>query len=144
MERLYPIFCGEETADDVMNAISEIDAEVNELFIKRAEYTVLLKEKLKKLNDYANELVAKLNFKDIYSMNEQELYDHCRSRGLSEEECRIARLVIIDRLKGRELYAAMSYSERQSKRLRTAILNKIKHNKAWHFFDTTPINVDTF
>ena len=126
MERLYPIFCGEETADDVMNAIAEIDAEVNELFIKRAEYTVLLKEKLKKLNDYANELVAKLNFKDVYSMNEQELLEHCRKKGLSDEECRIARLVIIDRLKGKDLYNAMSYSERQSKRLRTAILNKIK------------------
>lgn len=126
MERLYPIFCGEETADDVMNAIAEIDAEVNELFIKRAEYTVLLKEKLKKLNDYANELVAKLNFKDVYSMNEQELLEHCKKKGLSDEECRIARLVVIDRLKGKDLYNAMSYSERQSKRLRTAILNKIK------------------
>ena len=126
MERLYPIFCGDESADDVMNIIAQIDAEVNELFIKRAEYTQLLKDKLKQLNDYANSLVAKLNFKDIYSMTEQELYEHCRSKGLSEEECRIARLVIIDRLKGRELYSAMSYSERQSKRLRTAILNKIK------------------
>lgn len=129
MDRLYPIFCGEESAEEVMNVISEIDAEVNELFIKRAEYTVLLKEKLKQLNDYANSLVAKLNYKDIYSMNEQELYEHCRSKGLSEEECRIARFVVLDRLKGRELYTAMSYSERQAKRLRTAILNKIKQNK---------------
>ena len=129
MDRLYPIFCGEESAEDVMNVISEIDAEVNELFIKRAEYTKLLKEKLKQLNDYANALVAKLNYKDIYAMNEQELYEHCRSKGLSEEECRIARFVILDRLKGRELYTAMSYSERQAKRLRTAILNKIKQNK---------------
>lgn len=129
MDRLYPIFCGEESAEEVMNVISEIDAEVNELFIKRAEYTKLLKEKLKQLNDYANSLVAKLNYKDIYSMNEQELYEHCRSRGLSEEECRIARFVVLDRLKGRELYTAMSYSERQAKRLRTAILNKIKQNK---------------
>jgi hypothetical protein len=129
MDRLYPIFCGEESAEEVMNVISEIDAEVNELFIKRAEYTKLLKEKLKQLNDYANSLVAKLNYKDIYSMNEQELYEHCRSKGLSEEECRIARFVVLDRLKGRELYTAMSYSERQAKRLRTAILNKIKQNK---------------
>lgn len=129
MERLYPIFCGEETADDVMNIISELDAEINELFIKRAAYTKHLKDKLKQLNDYANSLVAKLSYKDIYSMTEQELYDYCRSKSLSEEECRIARLVIIDRLKGKELYAAMSYSERQSKRLRTAILKKIKENK---------------
>lgn len=129
MERLYQVFCGDEPAEDVMNAISQIDEEVNELFIKRAEYTQLLKEKLKKLNDYANELVAKLNYKDIYSMNEQELYEYCRSKGLSEEECRIAKFVVLDRLKGKELYSAMSYSERQAKRLRTAILNKIKQNK---------------
>lgn len=129
MERLYQVFCGDEPAEEVMNAISQIDEEVNELFIKRAEYTQLLKEKLKKLNDYANELVAKLNYKDIYSMNEQELYEYCRSKGLSEEECRIAKFVVLDRLKGKELYSAMSYSERQAKRLRTAILNKIKQNK---------------
>lgn len=128
MERLYPIFCGAEPAEDIANAIDEIDSEINELFIKRVEYTKLLKEKLKQLNDYANSLVAKLNRKDIYSMNEQELYEYCRSKGLSEEECRIARFVILDRLKGKELYAAMSYSERQAKRLRTAILNKIKQN----------------
>lgn len=129
MERLYQVFCGDEPAEEVMNAISQIDEEVNDLFIKRAEYTQLLKEKLKKLNDYANELVAKLNYKDIYSMNEQELYEYCRSKGLSEEECRIAKFVVLDRLKGKELYSAMSYSERQAKRLRTAILNKIKQNK---------------
>lgn len=129
MERLYQVFCGDEPAEEVMNAIAQIDEEVNELFIKRAEYTQLLKEKLKKLNDYANELVAKLSYKDIYSMNEQELYEYCRSKGLSEEECRIAKFVVLDRLKGKELYSAMSYSERQAKRLRTAILNKIKQNK---------------
>lgn len=129
MERLYRIFCGDEPAEEVMNAISEIDAEIDELFIKRAEYTKLLKEKLKQLNDYANDLVAKLSYKDIYSMNENELYDHCRSKGLSEEECRIAKFVVLDRLKGKELYSAMSYSERQAKRLRTAILNKIKQSK---------------
>lgn len=126
MERLYHVFCGEESADDIINAISGIDIEISELFIKRIEYTQILKEKLKQLNDYANSLVAKLNNKDIYSMGETELYEYCRSKGLSEEECRIARLIIIDRLKGKELYSAMSYSERQSKRLRTAILNKIK------------------
>lgn len=129
MDRLYPIFCGSETADDVMSAISDIDAEINELFLRRMEYTRILKEKLRQLNEYANSLVAKLNQKNIYSMNEEELYQHCRAKGLSEEECRIAKFVVLDRLKGKELYTAMSYSERQSKRLRTAILNKIKEIK---------------
>ena len=129
MERLYPIFYGEESVEQVMNVIEQIDEDVNELLTKREEYTKLLKIKIKTLNEYTNDLVAKLQNKDIYSMNEIELYEHCRSRGLSEEECRIARFVVIDRLKGRELYSAIQYSERQSKRLRTAILNKIKQSK---------------
>lgn len=129
MERLYPIFYGEESAEQVVSAIEEIDMEVNELLTKREGYTKLLKEKLKQLNEYTNDLVAKLNYKDIYSMTDTELYNHCRSRGLSEEECRIAHFVVIDRLKGRELYSAIQYSERQSKRLRTAILNKIKQKQ---------------
>lgn len=80
----------------------------------------------RKLNKYIEELLSQLNHKDIYSMTDDELYEHCRSCGLSEEECRIAHFVVIDRLKGRELYEAIRYSERHSKRLRTAILNKIK------------------
>ena len=129
MERLYPVFCGEENVDDVMNAIEQIDMDITELITKREGYTKLLKEKLKKLNEYTNDLVAKLSFKDIYSMTDIELYEHCRSRGLSEEECRIAHFVVIDRLKGKELDNAIQYSERQSKRLRAAILNKIKQVK---------------
>ena len=129
MERLYPVFCGEENVDDVMAAIEQIDMDMTDLLTKREGYTKLLKEKLKKLNDYTNDLVAKLSFKDIYSMTDTELYEHCRSRGLSEEECRIAHFVVIDRLKGRELYNAIQYSERQAKRLRAAILNKIKQSK---------------
>lgn len=129
MERLYQVFCGNETAEDIINAIAELDTDIYELFMKKVEYTKILKEKLKKLNEYTNELVAKLSNKDIYSMTDAELYEYCRSRGLSEEECRIAHLVIIDRLKGKELYSALQYSESQSKRLRTAILNKIKQSK---------------
>lgn len=129
MERLYTVFCGDEPVEQIMAAIEELDADMTEILTKREGYTKLLKEKLKQLNDYTNDLVAKLSFKDIYAMSATELYEHCRSRGLSEEECRIAHFVVIDRLKGRELYNAIQYSERQAKRLRTAILNKIKHAK---------------
>lgn len=129
MERLYPIFYGDESVEQVLAAIEEIDMEMTEILTKREEYTKLLKSKIKTLNEYTNDLVAKLQNKDIYSMNDAELYEHCRSRGLSEEECRIAHFVVIDRLKGRELYSAIQYSERQSKRLRTAILNKIKQSR---------------
>lgn len=129
MERLYTVFCGDEPVEQIMAAIEELDADMTDILTKREGYTKLLKEKLKQLNDYTNDLVAKLSFKDIYSMNDTELYEHCRSRGLSEEECRIAHFVVIDRLKGRELYNAIQYSERQAKRLRAAILNKIKQSK---------------
>lgn len=129
MERLYTVFCGDEPVEQIMAAIEELDADMTEILTKREGYTKLLKEKLRQLNDYTNDLVAKLSFKDIYSMTDTELYEHCRSRGLSEEECRIAHFVVIDRLKGRELYNAIQYSERQAKRLRAAILNKIKQAK---------------
>lgn len=74
-----------------------------------------------------NELVIALTtHKDIYTMNKQELYDYCRSRGLDDVECKIAEFVVIDRLKGKELYEAISYSESQAKRKRKHILNKLK------------------
>ena len=63
---------------------------------------------------------------DIYAMNDEELYRHCRSRGLDDVECKIANFVVIQRLKGRELYEAIGYSEIQTKRKRKSILERIK------------------
>lgn len=71
-------------------------------------------------------LVAKHTKKNIYAMNKEELYEHCRNRGLSEEDCQIAYIIVIERLKGKDLYEAIGYSEAQSKRKRKAILNTIK------------------
>ena len=81
---------------------------------------------VKRLDNYANGLVLKLNHKDIYAMNEDELYEHCRNCGLSDVDCKIAYFIVIERLKGKELYQAINYSERQTKRKRKEILNKIK------------------
>ena len=81
---------------------------------------------IKRLNKYVNELLETITHKDIYAMSEKELYAHCRNCGLSEEDCRIAYFIVIERLKGRELYDAIGYSERQSKRKRTKILDTIK------------------
>ncbi len=64
--------------------------------------------------------------KDIYAMNEQELYEHCRNRGLDDADCKIAKLLVIDRLKGEDLYYSIGYSESQAKRKRKKILNLIK------------------
>lgn len=63
---------------------------------------------------------------NIYAMSEDALYEHCRSKGLSEEDCKIAYFIIIERLKGQALYNAIGYSERQTKRKRKQILNIIK------------------
>lgn len=81
---------------------------------------------VKRLDNYANELLLNLNHKDIYAMNEDELYEHCRNCGLSDVDCKIAYFIVIERLKGKELYQAINYSERQTKRKRKEILNKIK------------------
>lgn len=63
---------------------------------------------------------------NIYAMTEDELYSHCRSRGLSDAECKIAYYIVFERLKGKELYDAIGYSERQTIRKRKEILSKIK------------------
>lgn len=86
----------------------------------------LLKEYSKQLEQQVAELLTKINHKDIYAMNEQELYEHCRNCGLDDNDCKIAYFVVIERLKGKELYDAIGYSERQSKRKRTKILETIK------------------
>lgn len=91
-----------------------------------AQYRLDLFAEVNRLNQYASELVSKLNHKDIYAMNEDELYEHCRNCGLSEEDCKIAYLIVIERLKGKELYQAINYSERHTKRKRKDILDKIK------------------
>lgn len=81
---------------------------------------------VKKLNKYVDELLERLSHKDIYAMNEDELYEHCRKCGLSDVDCKIAYFIVIERLKGKELYQAINYSERQTKRKRKEILDKIK------------------
>lgn len=87
------------------------------------------KKKLKKQNENLqneiNALLQKIKHKDIWAMNETELYEHCRNCGLSEDDCKIAYLIVIERLKGQELYNTIRYSESQSKRKRKQILNKI-------------------
>ena len=86
-------------------------------------------DKAKKIRDlklHIQELLNKIMHKDIFAMTENELYEHCRSKGLSEEDCKIAYFIIIERLKGRELYEAIGYSERQTKRKRKKILETIK------------------
>lgn len=85
-----------------------------------------LKVEVKRLDTYATELVRTLTHKDIYTMNEDELYEHCRNCGLDEEDCKIAYFVVIERLQGRELYDALPYGEATIKRKRIKIMNKIK------------------
>ena len=79
-------------------------------------------KEIKELNKHIDELLTQINHKDIYAMTEIELYEHCRSCGLDDVDCKIARLIVIERLKGQELYEAIGYSERQTKRKRKKIL----------------------
>lgn len=83
-------------------------------------------KKIKELRLHIQELLNKIMHKDIFAMTEDELYEHCRNKGLSEEDCKIAYFMIIERLKGKELYEAIGYSERQTKRKRKKILETIK------------------
>lgn len=70
--------------------------------------------------------LATPNKQNIYAMTDAELYAHCRSRGLDDAECKIAHYVVFERLKGKDLYDAIGYSERQTIRKRKDILSKIK------------------
>ena len=70
-------------------------------------------------------IVEKTSHKNIWAMNKDELYEHCRSCGLSEEDCQIAYLIIIKRLKGVDLYKAIGYSVAQTQRIRKRIIKKL-------------------
>ena len=82
--------------------------------------------KIRDLERHISELLNTIMRKDIFTMSEDELYEHCRSKGLSEEDCKIAYFMIIERLKGKELYSAIGYSERQTKRKRKKIIETIQ------------------
>ena len=83
-------------------------------------------DKKKDIKRKLDDLSTKLNHKDIYAMNETELYEHCRNCGLDDVECKIAYYVVIERLKGKELYDAIGYSQAQAKRKRKKILDIIQ------------------
>lgn len=71
-------------------------------------------------------LEASLKKKNIYAMTEQELKEYCISKGLSSIECEIAHCIIIERLKGKDFYEKIGYSEAQAKRKRKDILSRLK------------------
>lgn len=85
-------------------------------------YLVAVEVKEKK--EIKSEL-EKYTSKDIWQMNEEELYERCIQCGLSDVDCKIANIIIIQRLKGKDFYEAINYSESQSKRKRKEILNKL-------------------
>lgn len=90
------------------------------------------KQQVAKLERYSTQLLMELqakSTKDIYAMTEDELYEHCRSCGLDEEDCKIAYFIVIERLKGKELYHALPYGEATIKRKRLKIMSKIQKDK---------------
>lgn len=56
-----------------------------------------------------------------YALDEEDLYDHCRSLGLDDEYCKIANMFIYQKLKGKKFYKAIGYSASQAKRIRNKI-----------------------
>ena len=93
-----------------------------------AQDRVDLMKEVKRLDEYSTNLVRSIAHKDIYAMSEDELYEHCRNCGLDEEDCKIAYFVVIERLKGKELYDALPYSQATIKRKRIRILKTINKN----------------
>ncbi len=93
-----------------------------------AQDRVDLIKDVKRLEEQTILLIRKISTKDLYAMSEEELYQHCRNCGLSEEDCKLAYFFIIERLHGKELYNALPYSEATIKRKRVKILNQIKKN----------------
>jgi hypothetical protein len=88
-----------------------------------------IQKELAELQCEVAKILAEINEKDkidIYAMDAETLYRHCRSRGLDDVECKIAYFVVIERLKGRELYETIGYSEIQTKRKRKSILERLK------------------
>lgn len=88
-----------------------------------------LQRELAELQCEVAKILAEINEKDkidIYAMDAETLYKHCRSRGLDDVECKIAYFVVIERLKGRDLYETIGYSEIQTKRKRKSILERLK------------------
>lgn len=89
----------------------------------------MYQKQLSELQLEVAKIMSEINEKpkvDIYAMSAEELYSHCRKCGLDDVECKIAYFVVIERLKGKDLYNAIGYSEIQSKRKRKSILERIK------------------
>lgn len=74
---------------------------------------------------YMFDLLFKLGHPELFTITEEELYKRCKAAGLDDVECKLAHLIIIERLKGQELYDAIGYSESQTKRKRKKILQLI-------------------
>ena len=62
--------------------------------------------------------------RNIYNMSESEFVEYSRLRGLTENEIKLAYL-IMQGVKGKELYKQMAYSERQCKRQRASLNKKL-------------------
>lgn len=80
-----------------------------------------------KIQDYidAKNEIKRLTNKSLTEMSSDEFNQHCRHCGLDETEIIIAELFIRQGLKGKELYDATGYSERQTKNKRAVIKQKL-------------------
>ena len=70
-------------------------------------------------------LLNKLNNKNIYAMNEQELHDYCKRKGLCDYDIKMADAIFRQQLKGKDLYLKLGYSKRQTLRIKKRLKAKL-------------------
>lgn len=69
-------------------------------------------------------LLNKIN-KNLYAMNEQELFEYCKRKGLCDFDIKMADVIFRQQLKGKELYEKLGYSKRQTLRIKKKLQVKL-------------------
>ena len=70
-------------------------------------------------------LYKKINNKNIYTMQDVEFFEYCKSKGMSDYDITIADTIFRKHIKGNELYKKLGYSKRQTLRIRKKLHEKL-------------------
>lgn len=74
------------------------------------------------------DLIIKLS-PTLRTMSDEDFENHCKLIGLTNEEIRIADLIIRKEYKGKYLYSQMGYSKRNAVRIKAKIFNKLSNSE---------------
>lgn len=75
--------------------------------------------------DEKKSLLKQRENKNIYTMTEEEFYEYCKSKGISEYDTKIANVIFRKQIKGQELYDKIGYSKSQTLRIRKRLKAKL-------------------